>query len=160
MVLHWMGMKDPAGNVWNDMRFQSNGRRGQAETCVFCGKRLRPGDWHRLGRFVSDGECFRNNFVDSGGVGFLPRTGYRPAMIIVPAYVPGSLDNVILDLAWALAFYRSSVDRPHVAPPWIYQRADLFAERLVRKLERTCRWSWDSEPCERYIPRMRDRYIA
>ncbi len=95
------------------------------------------------------------NFVDSGGVRFIPRTGFRPTVIIVPACVPGSLDDVILDLAWALGFYRSSVDRPHVAPASVHERADCCAERLVRKLERSCRWPsrWDSEPCERYIPR-------
>jgi hypothetical protein len=157
VILHWMGRKDPAGNVWNDMRFQSNGRRGQAETCVFCGKRLRAGDWHRLGHFVSDGECFRANFVDSGCVSFLPRKGFRPAVIIVPAYVPGSLDNVILDLAWALGCYRSTVGHPYATPAWVHERARSFAERLVGKLERTCRWPGDSEPCERYIPCMRER---
>ncbi|MFY9585378.1 MAG: hypothetical protein WAR21_12905 [Candidatus Acidiferrales bacterium] len=155
VILHWMGMKDPAGNVWNDMRFHSNGPRGQAETCVFCGKRLRAGDWQRLGHFVSDRECFRDNFVDSGGVYFLPKTGFRPAVIIVPSCVPGSLDDVILDLAWALACYRTSVRHPYVARVWLHDRADSFAERLVRKLERTCRWPsrQELEPCERYIPR-------
>ena len=155
VILHWMGKRDPAGNVWNDMRFQSSGPPGQAETCVFCGKRLRHGEWHRLGYFVSDGECFRDNFVDSGGVNFLPRAGFRPAVIIVPSFVPGSLDNVILNFAWALACYRSSVRRPNAEPTWLHERAGSFAERLVRKLERTCRlpWKQDLEPCEQYVPR-------
>lgn len=150
VILHWIGKKDPAGNVWNDMRFQSNGKRGQAETCVFCGKRLRAGKWQRLGHFVSDGECFRERFVDSGGVDFLPKTGFRPAVIIVPVHVPGSLDKVILDLAGALALYRTSVRRPFAAHSWVNQRADFFAERLVRKLERTYPWSRDSINGESY----------
>ena len=139
VILHWVGMKNQAGSVWDDMRFQSNGKRGQKETCLFCGKRLKAGNWYRLGHFVSDGDCFRERFVDSGGVDFLPRTGFRPDVIIVPAHVPGCLDTIILDFASALALYRSSMRRPYAAIGWVNRRADAFAERLVRKLDRTCR---------------------
>jgi hypothetical protein len=75
--------------------------------------------------------------------------------MIVPAFVPGSLDNTILDLAWALPCYRSSLRRPNAEPAWLHEKADSFAERLVRKLERTCLlpWKQDLEACERYVPR-------
>ncbi len=75
VILHWMGMKDPAGNVRNDMRFQSNGPRGQAETCVFCGKRVRAGDWQRLGHFVSDREYFRDKLRRFRGRSFHTQNG-------------------------------------------------------------------------------------
>ncbi len=137
LIFLWMSKEDHSKVWWNDMRFQSNGPSGFSNICVFCGKtRLAKDDRVSLGHFVSDEECFRSSFVESLGVYYLPAQLYRPAVIVVPLHVPGSLDNAILDLAWGLAMYRVSLMRPSDRRNWLEKRAHLFADRLVRKLEK------------------------
>ena len=135
LIFVWMSKEEHSKVWWNDMRFQSNGPSGLSNTCVFCGKiKLAKEDRVSLGHFVSDEECFRSSFVESLGVYYLPAQLYRPAVIIVPLHVPGSLDNAVLDLAWGLAMYRVSLKRPSDRRTWLEERAHLFADRLVRKL--------------------------
>ncbi len=137
LIFLWMSKEDHSKVWWNDMRFQSNGPSGLSNTCVFCGKtRLAKDDRVSLGHFVSDEECFRSSFVESLGVYYLPAQLYRPAVIIVPLHGPGSIDNAVLDLAWGLAMDRVSLMRPSDRRTWLEKRAHLFADRLVRKLEK------------------------
>ncbi len=137
VIFLWMSKSDHSGLCWDDMRFQSNGPSGLSNTCVFCGKiKLAKDDRVGLGHFVSDEECFRCNFVESMGVYYLPPQLYRPAVVVVPIHVPGSLDKAILGLAWGLAMYRVSLKRSSDRRTWLEERAHLFADRLVRKLEK------------------------
>lgn len=137
VILLWIGKEDHSEVCWDNMRFQSNGPSGLSNTCVFCGKtRLAKDDRVSFGHFVSDEECFRSSFVESLGIYYLPAQLYRPAVIIVPLHVPGSIDNAVLDLAWGLAMYQVSLKCSSGRRTWLEERVHLFAERLVRKLEK------------------------
>jgi len=130
----WRTMQDY--REYDDLYFQSSGATGQVNTCVFCGKWPLSADPIKLGAFSCDGDCFYEMFIEQSGHNFLDPTGYRPSVIVVDASVPGSLDNVILGLAWGLGVYRRSLRRPNAQQQWVDTSAEDFAVRLVRRVDK------------------------
>jgi hypothetical protein len=138
LIYEWIGMRDYAGHCWDDIRFQSIGAVYDSTRCVFCGQGpLSEDDRMMLDKVPCDRECFRKRYVDSQGPGYLPPTEYRPPVIVIYSYVPGSLDIAVMCLAWALGVYRRSLSMPSAPDEWIDESAYEFADRLVFRLETT-----------------------
>jgi hypothetical protein len=135
-VIHaWVRMTDYVAGVWDDILFQSNGPDAKPNVCVFCGQGgLNPENAWELGKFLADDECFRNHFVDLQGTCFLEPKDYRPTVILVLSYLPGSVENMIWELAWGIGIHDSQLKCPSAPPKAREKAAWIYARKLVRSL--------------------------
>jgi hypothetical protein len=135
VIFHMMQQKDPATKSY-ESHYQSTGPTGSPDVCLFCGLGLKnPNDFVRLGEFVADPWCNYDFKQDGLGVTFLDRDDHRPDLIIVTIWLPGSLDNAILDLAWGLAAHGISSRRYSISPARLKRETDTRAVKLVREIE-------------------------
>jgi hypothetical protein len=128
-------MTDFLVGVWDDIVFQSNGPLGQPNTCVFCGRDgLHNANAYELGTFLADGECFRDNFVDTQGTSFLEANTYRPSVILITAELPGSIDNLALELAWGIGMHYWWSQRPAAPSRWLQKAAESYDRKLANRI--------------------------
>lgn len=128
-------MTDFLAGVWDDIVFQFNGPDAKPNVCVFCGQsELNPQNAYELGKFLADGECFRDHFVDMQGTCFLEPNDYRPTTILVTSDMPTSIENTIWQLAWGIGMHHSWLTCPSAPYKSREKAAWIYARKLVRSL--------------------------
>lgn len=129
-------MTDYAGRVWNDIQFSYGGPSPTPDTCLFCGKpTVDADDRDDLGGFVLHDDCFDERVNDWHVDFYLEPEPHRPAVIVLERNFPGSLDNVIMGIAWGLGVHYL-VHRRHLpSSEEAIETADVFARRLVRQIQ-------------------------
>lgn len=134
VIFQFRWQKDPITRKW-EASYLSSGPAGIRDMCIFCGwGTKRRSEFLRMGAFICHHHC-HYDFIQVSGVAYLNQEDYRPALIIVPISVPGSLDNAIMDLAWGFAGHFIS-DRRNAE-----RKITRLAEKIVRKMERRVRRS-------------------
>lgn len=135
VVVIWSSQKDYSSGRFDSHVFTSNGYQGSQANCVFCGRGpLQQSGIQTLDGFVADSSCFSDHIVGMVGSTYLPATNYRPAMIIQRAFIPGSLDDNILHLAWAISCHELGFHKPSTSPRDWEERADAYGEDLAGRL--------------------------
>jgi hypothetical protein len=135
VIYAWVRMTDFLVGIWDDILFQSNGPDAKPNVCVFCGQGgLNPQNAYELGKFLADGECFRDHFVDMQGTCFFEPNDYRPAVILVMSDTPSSIEDVIWKLAWGIGAHEARLRCPSAPPNVLEKAASSYARKLVRSL--------------------------
>jgi hypothetical protein len=125
---------DPTTNEYY-RRYQSSWPVTRLDVCLFCGEGFSHAvDCVRLDKFGAHPWCEEEPF---GGtrVGILEKNHYRPAVILVPIWFPGSFSNAILDLAWGLVAHELSNNASLLSQSRLEREAGIEAARLVRSVE-------------------------
>ena len=131
IIYAWQRATDFLVEKWDHFSFQSNGPLGKPETCVFCGQGgLGRERAHELGSFLADEDCFSEIFIRKRSSRFLRAKDFRPNVLLIVEPVPGSIDNVIFELAFGIGFERYSLQHPKAS----YERTVTAAESSARKL--------------------------
>jgi len=135
VIYAWVRMRDLLVGVWDDILFQSNGPSGKSNTCVFCGRDgLNNENAYELGKFLADGECFRDYLIDAQGTTFLAANAHRPGVIVVTSDLPGSIENLILKLAWGIGMHFWLSQRPSASFDWRHKAAESYARKLISRI--------------------------
>ena len=135
VIYAWVRMTDFLVGVWDDIVFQSNGPLGQPNTCVFCGREgLNSENAYELGTFLADGDCFRDHFVDTQATRFLEANTYRPSVIVITADLPGSIDNLALDLAWGIGAHYWWSQRPGAPSRGLQEAVQSYGRKLANRI--------------------------
>jgi hypothetical protein len=126
---------DYAGGGGGDLQLHYDGPSPTPGICLFCGKpTVEPDDCDDLGGFVLHDDCYDETVNDWGGDFYLEAGPHRPAVIVVVGNLPGSLDNLIMGVAWGLGVHYL-VHRRHLpSSEEAMDTADVFARRLVRQI--------------------------
>jgi hypothetical protein len=115
-------------------RYVSNWPTGRLDVCLFCGAAVKRAPRHvRMGSFAAHPWC-EEDAIFVTEVKIRKGTDYRPDVIIVPIWFPGSLGNAILDLAWGLVAHELSFGNI-LTPARLEKEARIEAARLVRVIE-------------------------
>ncbi|MBZ5544866.1 MAG: hypothetical protein LAO07_14495 [Acidobacteriia bacterium] len=94
---------DYGGKGSADLQFHYDGPKPASGICLFCGKQtVEPDDCDDLGGFVLHDDCYDETVNDWGMDFYLEQGPYRPAVIVIVAWWPGSIDNLLMGLAWGL----------------------------------------------------------
>ena len=129
-------MTDYAGRGWSDLQLHYDGPSPTPDMCLFCGKpTVEADDRDDLGGFVLHDDCFDERVNDWGRDFYLEAGPHRPAAIVVVGNFPGSLDNLMMGVAWGLGVHYL-VHRRHIpSSEEAIKTADVFARRLVRQIQ-------------------------
>jgi hypothetical protein len=133
----YRSVTDYGGKGSADLQFHYDGPKPAPDICLFCGKPTVEGDHGGdLGGFVIHDDCYDETVNDWGADFYLEAAPHRPAVIVIVAWFPGALDNLLMGVSWGLGV-NYLVQRRHLpSSEEAIETAHVFARRLVRQLQK------------------------
>lgn len=129
-------MTDYGGGGWTDLQLHYDGPKPTPDMCLFCGKPTVEGDHgDDSGGFVIHHDCYDESVNDWGMDFYLKAGPHRPAVIVIVGYFPGSIDNLIMGVAWGLGVHYLVYQRHLPSSEEASETANVFARRLVRQIQ-------------------------